>query len=125
MPFASMDLLEECTLTMDTSGELRPAKSVRRMDFLDTQYIRLTYDGVLPEYTSLQVALEYTEDGGETWQPLMDAGPALESGNTDPVLSMWSDVQFMNGKGDIKIRVVVSGAADIQFTLYYVQMHFR
>lgn len=126
MAFASMDLLEECTLTMDTSGELRPAKGVRKCDFLDTQYVRLTYDGVLPEYTSLQVGIEYSTDDGATWSALMESGPALESGNTEPVLSYWNEINsFMSGLGDVLIRLVITGAAGIQFTLYYVQLHFR
>lgn len=126
MPFAAMDLLEESTFTMDTSGELRPAKAYRRCDFYDTQYVRVTYDGIVPEYTSLAVGIEYSTDNGANWSPLIPAGPALESGNTEPVLSDWNEIySFMQGLGDVTIRLVITGATDIQFTLYYVQMHFR
>lgn len=126
MAFSAWDLLEESTLTMDTSGELRPAKTVRKVDFVDTQYLRISYDGIVPEYTALQVGIEYSTDAGETWGPLIEPGPALESGNTAPVLSNWNEVYTLtNGVGDLLIRLVITGAADIQFTLYYVQVHFR
>lgn len=124
--FACMRLFDEETLTLDSNGEARPVKTVRILNWFDTQYVRVTYAGVLPEYTSLQVGVEYSRDGGETWDQLVELGPALESGTVGPIVSNFTDIGvFMGGADDVLIRAFISGPADTTVTLHYIELFFR